>query len=210
MMRAAFAAAILLAPAILSAEDGIDRLVSRYADATAAVQDMSGAAKYRATIRPDGSWPDIDYSSQLRSKWTTATKHLKVRLHALASDWYRNRNRASLDAAHLALRFWLSRRFTNPNWWWNVIGVPMCIGDAALMIYHNIDCNMQGTVSAGIVRECVCGYQNHEQRHKAQPGRHKGRAAQPLQSTFDLMGRVVEPTAKGQLYIHEGRKFIVR
>ena len=154
MMRAAFAAAILLAPAILSAEDGIDRLVSRFADATAAVQDMSGAAKYRATIRPDGSWPDIDYSSQLRSKWTTATKHLKVRLHALASDWYRNRNRASLDAAHLALRFWLSRRFTNPNWWWNVIGVPMCIGDAALMMDEELtDDERKGVIEVMSVKE---------------------------------------------------------
>ena len=33
---------------------------------------------------------------------------------------------------------------------------------------------------------------------------------QPSGAAFDLMGRVVEPTAKGQLYIREGRKFIVR
>ena len=35
-------------------------------------------------------------------------------------------------------------------------------------------------------------------------------SVQPSEAAFDLMGRVVEPTAKGQLYIHEGRKFIVR
>ena len=33
---------------------------------------------------------------------------------------------------------------------------------------------------------------------------------QPSGTTFDLMGRVVEPIAKGRLYIREGRKFNVR
>ena len=154
MTRASFAAAIFLAPAILSAGGGVDRLVSRYADATAAVQDISGVAKYRATISPDGAWPDIDYSSQLRSKWPTATKHLKGRLDALAADWHRNRNRASLDAAHLALRFWISRRFTNPNWWWNIIGVPMYIGEAALMMDAELtDEERRGVIEIMSVKE---------------------------------------------------------
>ena len=87
---------ILLAPARLGAEDGIDRLVSRYADATAATQDISGAAKHRATIRPDGSWADIDYADQRRSRWTTGIQHLGHRLCALAADWRRNRDGASL------------------------------------------------------------------------------------------------------------------
>ena len=33
---------------------------------------------------------------------------------------------------------------------------------------------------------------------------------QPSGAAFDLMGRAVEPSTKGQLYIKEGRKFIVR
>ena len=145
---------ILLAPARLVAEDGIDRLVSRYADATAAAQDISGAAKYRATIRPDGSWADIDYADQRRSRWTTGIQHLGHRLCALAADWRRNRDGASLAAAHLALRFWLSRRFTNPNWWWNVIGVPMSIGNAALMMDEELtDDERRGVIEVMSVKE---------------------------------------------------------
>ena len=145
---------ILLAPARLVAEDGIDRLVSRYADATAATQDISGAAKYRATIRPDGSWADIDYADQRRSRWTTGIQHLGHRLCALAADWRRNRDGASLAAAHLALRFWLSRRFTNPNWWWNVIGVPMSIGNAALMMDEELtDEERHGVIEVMSVKE---------------------------------------------------------
>ena len=33
---------------------------------------------------------------------------------------------------------------------------------------------------------------------------------QPSGAAFDLMGRAVEPSTKGQLYIKDGRKFIVR
>ena len=147
-------AAFLLVPAFLSAGDGIDRLVSRYADVAAADRDVSGVARLRESILSDGSWADIDYADQRRSKWTTGTQHLRQRLCALAADWRRNRNSASLAVAHLALQFWLSRRFTNPNWWWNVIGVPMSIGETALMMGAELtDEERRGVIEIMSVKE---------------------------------------------------------
>ena len=40
----------------------------------------------------------------------------------------------SIEAAHRALGFRLKHRFDNPNWWWNIIGVPMSLGDAGVMM----------------------------------------------------------------------------
>ena len=116
-----------------AADGRMELLVSRYADAAAAAQDDSRAAGLRSTQKADGSWGDIDYSNKSRSNWPVGA-HVHARLRILAADWRRNGSRESLEAAHRALGFWLKHRFHNPNWWWNVIGVPMSLGDAAIMM----------------------------------------------------------------------------
>ncbi len=114
-------------------DDGFSLLSDRYAAALTSGQNVSDAAEIRASLREDGSWPDIDYSSKVRSSWPAAV-HVKPRLMTLAADWRVNGNRESLEAAHRALGFWLKHRFKNPNWWWNDIGVPMFVGYSALMM----------------------------------------------------------------------------
>lgn len=119
--------------ALAACEEPLSALASRYADAAASGCDISKAAAFVASQNPDGSWNDIDYANTARSQWP-AGDHLRVRLRALAADWCINGKEESLAAAHKALGFWLRNRFKNPNWWWNVIGVPQSIGDAALML----------------------------------------------------------------------------
>ena len=118
---------------VAAREEPLSALASRYADVAAASCDISKTAAFAASQNPDGSWNDIDYANTARSRWP-AGDHLRVRLRALAADWRINGKEESLLAAHRALGFWLRNRFKNPNWWWNVIGVPQSIGDAALMI----------------------------------------------------------------------------
>ena len=115
-----------------ASDASLEPLVSRYADASAAEQDVARVAGLAAALADDGSWPDIDYADLSKSQWTAAA-HL-LNLKTLAADWRRNGTLASLKAAHHALAFWLDRRLVNPNWWWNIIGVPTYIGDAAIMM----------------------------------------------------------------------------
>ena len=42
-------------------------LAARFADTVAPDIDISRAAAFRASLKDDGSWPDIDYSDKTRS-----------------------------------------------------------------------------------------------------------------------------------------------
>ena len=136
-----------------SQEKSLDFLAKRYGDAAAEEQDVSRAAGLRASMRADGSWCDIDYSNKSRSNWPVGA-HVRARLRILAADWRRNGSRESLEAAHRALGFWLKHRFGNPNWWWNVIGVPMSLGDAGVMMDGELtDAERRGIVELMTVEE---------------------------------------------------------
>ncbi len=128
-------------------------LAARFANAIARDIDISRAAAFRTSLQDDGSWPDIDYSDKTRSSWPVGA-HLRTRLVTLAADWYRTGNRDSLAAAHRALDFWLDHRFDNPNWWWNVIGVPLSIGNAALLMCEELtDDERNGVIEIMAVQE---------------------------------------------------------
>jgi chondroitin AC lyase len=139
--------------ALLQQDDKLAILATRFADAIARNTDISRAAAFRTTLQDDGSWPDIDYSDKTRSSWPVGA-HLRTRLGTLAADWHRTGNRNSLAAAHSALDFWLQHRFDNPNWWWNVIGVPVSIGDAALLMGEELtDNERKGVIEVMTVKE---------------------------------------------------------
>ena len=154
MIRAALAlAAIVAFRGAFAAEGGLELLVARYADAAAAEQDVSRAAALRASMKADGSWGDIDYTDKSRSEWPVGA-HVRARLRILAADWRRNGSRESLEAAHRALGFWLKHRFNNPNWWWNIIGVPMSLGDAGVMMDGDLtDAERRGIIELMTVEE---------------------------------------------------------
>lgn len=110
----------------------LDKLTVRYADAVAARARTNEVAVWRTSIREDGSWADIDYASKIRATWPTAN-HL-FRLSALAAAGRATGNKETLAAAHAALGYWCRKRFGNPNWWWPTIGIPLYLGNAALLM----------------------------------------------------------------------------
>ncbi|GAA4089537.1 polysaccharide lyase family 8 super-sandwich domain-containing protein [Nonomuraea soli] len=73
---------------------------------------------------PDGRWPDIDYAGRDVADWEPF-EHL-VRLRALAAS--------APDQAAIALRAWLDLDPVCPNWWYNQLGAPRLLGDAALIL----------------------------------------------------------------------------
>ena len=83
------------------------------------------------TLRPDGSWPDINYADTLRSGW--APKRHVERLHTLARRHWLHPTAATARAIHQALGYWLRRDLMCRNWWYNQIGVPRTLGQACLL-----------------------------------------------------------------------------
>ena len=134
-------------------DDKLAFLAARFADVVARDIDISRAAAFRVSLQDEGSWPDIDYSDKTRSCWPVGA-HLMTRLVTLAADGRRTGNRDSLAAAHRALGYWLRNRFDNPNWWWNVIGVPKSIGDVALLLGDVLtDDERKGVIEVMTVQE---------------------------------------------------------
>jgi chondroitin AC lyase len=85
----------------------------------------------------DGTWPDIEYGNQERAFWKLSRHLDRTRLiaRALVSPASAMRNDPKLEGATFrALDFWLAKRFTNPNWWWNQIGVPGVMCDIIVLL----------------------------------------------------------------------------
>lgn len=76
---------------------------------------------------------DLDYTSPLKSVWP-AGEHV-IRLLALVGAYGEERQKCPENACVIIglLRHWLSHNYVCPNWWHNDIGVPMRLGQIALL-----------------------------------------------------------------------------
>lgn len=87
--------------------------------------------------RADGSWPDIDYADQKRSRW--APGNHPTRIQSLAKVYKTPTSRFYNSAAlsqtiHKAMDFWFDAKLVCPNWWYNEIGGPRLLGPAFLLL----------------------------------------------------------------------------
>ena len=109
------------------------------------------AARLVATIRADGTWPDVGYSGADASSWSAAD-HVK-RMVGLA----RARHTPEVvDAFRHALKHWAGTGYRNKNWWWNQIGVPLELGRAGLLMGEDITRDERRLI-AGLMRESQIG-----------------------------------------------------
>jgi hypothetical protein len=107
------------------------------------------ATKYGLSVLPNGTWASVDYHDQGRATWKTF-EHLS-RLSTVSMGLTMNISKnASEHCAHLAanqtlrvivgramnssLDWWLMHNPSNPNWWYNQIGVPMNLAQTMLMV----------------------------------------------------------------------------
>ena len=78
----------------------------------------------------EGKWSDIDYTNLERGHWPVL-KHLHnlqnlCRAYQFKESTYYHNKKLS-KSIHLALNFWLTNDFQNPNWWNDEIGVPKAL-----------------------------------------------------------------------------------
>jgi chondroitin AC lyase len=110
-----------------SAADDLAVVRQRLVDEMLDPVSAKAARQLADSLRQDGRWPDIDYASRRRSSWPTA-RHLS-RVVALTRAYAAPKSTLHHDPAirtalFASLNHWLETDYTNPNWWWNQIGVP--------------------------------------------------------------------------------------
>ncbi|MCG2615478.1 polysaccharide lyase beta-sandwich domain-containing protein [Terrimonas sp. NA20] len=89
----------------------------------------------------NGQWSDINYQNQERGNWKTRD-HL-LRLQALAIAWSKPGNKLSgknevLQSLLSATDDWLNKKYQNPNWWHNEIGVPQLMRDIMILLKNDL------------------------------------------------------------------------
>ncbi len=99
--------------------------------------EVARAKHFAETLRPDGSWADLDYASQAHSGWPPDTHWTRTLAIVAAARWPGGgaTNRPGLEAAaHRAIAYWIQHDFICPNWWYNQIGVPQQAATVALLL----------------------------------------------------------------------------
>ncbi|MBO9561510.1 MAG: hypothetical protein J7621_02005 [Niastella sp.] len=122
-------ACILLASFYSLAQDPTLRVIKQrvVSDLMAPGIDQTAIGNLVKTIRPDGTWPGIDYKDVSRTGFQHKD-HLENML-ALARAYKKagtsfHQNEEVKKTFSAALDFWLANDFRCDNWWWNEMGTP--------------------------------------------------------------------------------------
>jgi len=108
-----------------------DRMLAPYQIPPAAAR----VRQLRARVKPDGSWPDVNYAGNSTVRWEPA-EHLQ-RLLLLTQACFAPKSQEHGNAALAAeigraLDFWLHKDPRRP-WWWDSIGAPGMLSLTLLM-----------------------------------------------------------------------------
>ena len=94
--------------------------------------DISAAEAVLADLKSDGSFQNIDYADPTRGAWK-GMAHWK-NLHILSAAWHATSDLKFRDGVIAGLNYWATALPENPNWWWQMIGVPL----QAITILNNM------------------------------------------------------------------------
>jgi chondroitin AC lyase len=89
------------------------------------------------TIRPDGSWPGIDYQDTALTGFEHREHYTNMLIMARSFSDPKSAYKDSkpLQSALVnALSFWVDHDFRSENWWYNQIGVPRALLDVLLLM----------------------------------------------------------------------------
>lgn len=90
------------------------------------------------TMRPDGSWGDINYADTKRSGWEPKIHTERIlKLTKFYSQEKPDENKIQRtkvkSAIHQAMNYWFTQKLVCKNWWYNQIGIPRTLGPAFLL-----------------------------------------------------------------------------
>ena len=122
--------------------DDVDVLYSRFfASLTPDPSDVPSvvaeAKTYQSRLNSSCYFTDVDYFDQSRDVWATSDhmSRLLTMTEALTAPSSPLLNDTTLsNHVHCGLQVWFTRGYTNPNWWWNVIGIPLDASSMMLLL----------------------------------------------------------------------------
>jgi len=90
-------------------------------------RDVDTAMKKQSlSLKEDGSWADIDYSSTAETNWAPLMHLNRIKQLVL--------NNSARNKTSNALRFWLNANPTSSNWFQNEIASPTAIGEILMLL----------------------------------------------------------------------------
>jgi len=117
------------------------------------------------TLRPDGTWPEIDYQNRNGGSWEPF-EHL-ARMRDLAILFRSDGGTAELaESVRRALSAWVRRDPQSDNWWYNHNGTPYEVGTVLLLMREAflpaevpgaLEIVRRARVEAGRNKECLIG-----------------------------------------------------
>ncbi len=78
--------------------------------------DLEDAKRFSESIRPDGSFEDLDYISTPEDIWKAMVHFTRLSRIAMLNEF---------DKVEKGIEFWFSEERVCRNWWWNDIGLPL-------------------------------------------------------------------------------------
>ena len=110
-----------------SQQPDADTVISRLTRHAIQQASLHGLEKYAFHLNSNNRWNDIDYSDVTKSKWKTVihlerVKNLAIAWATPSSKYYKDER--IWNTLSNALDAWLEKKYQNPNWWHNEIGVP--------------------------------------------------------------------------------------
>ena len=106
-------------------------------------------------VKPDGSWPDLDYADTTRSRWQPGIhwERLLLLTQVFRLPGHPAYNHPALKKRILsAIGYWNSVRPVCPNLWWNLIGVPQKMGETLLLMASDLSPDQQSQTLALLKR----------------------------------------------------------
>ena len=98
---------------------------------------LKAVTSYMSQLKPDGSWPDIDYRDSSITDWKPGLHLQRVRSLALLYIKPENvyfQHGVLYKAIIKALRYWYSRDPGSSNWWHNEIATPQSLGEILVIM----------------------------------------------------------------------------
>ncbi len=114
--------------------------------ATPRQSDDSQVSDWLDSMKPNGSWDDLDYDDQSRAGWQPY-QHL-VRMKAIADAVSREGGKFHDDKQARAqviqqLEFWTQHRPQSKNWWYNRIGTPRMTRDVVVLLGDHLPATLR-------------------------------------------------------------------
>lgn len=97
--------------------NSIDLIAERFSDSGGEFRDSEKASEYAESMLPSGAWPDLDYEGEKLPFWKCITHFARLNYLAYSGKYD--------DKVIAGLEFWYQKKRTDPNWWWNDIGIQI-------------------------------------------------------------------------------------